>query len=111
MIEKVNFVILLKDFYGPLLTKRQQDILKLHYEDDWSLTEIADDMNISRQAVYDIVKRAESLLKKYEEKLGLVQKFQHTRQQLLDVADLLENHQQESVTEAIQVIKMISDLL
>jgi len=113
MIEKITYIVLLKDFYGPLLTERQQQILSLHYENDWSLSEIADDMNISRQAVYDIVKRAENLLKQYEQKLGLVDKFQRTRRQLQEVAILLNSGQDDRarISEAIKIINDISDIL
>lgn len=89
MLEKISHVILLKDFYGPLLTAKQQDVLNMHYEDDWSLSEIADSMNTSRQAVYDLVKRAESILQEYEDKLGLIAKFQHTRHSLGELKALL----------------------
>ncbi len=89
MLEKISHVILLKDFYGPLLTAKQQDVLNMHYEDDWSLSEIADSMNTSRQAVYDLVKRSEGILQEYEDKLGLVAKFQHTRQRLDELQTLL----------------------
>lgn len=82
MLEKVSQIILLKDFYGPLLTEKQQAILNLYYENDFSLSEIADDMKISRQAVYDLVKRAEHQLLQYEEKLGLLERFQRASSQL-----------------------------
>ena len=56
MLEKMEQVILLKDFYGPLLTPKQQEVLNLHYEQDWSLSEIAEHWQISRQAVFDLIK-------------------------------------------------------
>ena len=58
MLEKISHVVLLKDFYGPLLTEKQQNVLHLHYENDWSLSEIASNMNTSRQAVYDLIKKS-----------------------------------------------------
>ncbi len=69
------FICLLIDFYGGLLTPNQRKILKLYYEDDLSLGEIAKDLGISRQAVHYTLKRGLSRLKKVEEKLNLVEKF------------------------------------
>ena len=71
-IEKKN---LLYDFYGELLTDHQ----KLIYEDavynDCSLSELADEYSISRQGVHDLLKRCDRILSEYEEKLGLVKRF------------------------------------
>ena len=49
MLEKISHMVLLKDFYGPLITQKQQDILNLQYENDWSLSEIADHIQTSRR--------------------------------------------------------------
>ncbi len=69
-MDKFAWVNLLYDFYGRLLTERQQKIMELYYEQDLSLGEIAAEINISRQAVYDAIKRAGATLENYEEKLG-----------------------------------------
>lgn len=112
MLEKRSQMILLKDFYGPLLTEKQQDVMSLHYENDWSLAEIADNMDITRQAVYDILKRAETALQEYENRLGLVARFMKTRVRLQEVYDLI--HEQTGINEqhkALQILKEISDML
>ena len=62
------------DYYGMLLTAHQCDMIKLYYDCDISLFEIAEQFDISRQAVRDSIKRAEQLLKKYEDTLGLYHK-------------------------------------
>ena len=62
------------DYYGRLLTVHQCDMIKLYYDCDISLFEIAEQFDISRQAVRDSIKRAEQLLKKYEDILGLYKK-------------------------------------
>ncbi len=113
MLEKISHIVLLKDFYGPLLTEKQQDVLYLHYENDWSLSEIASAMNTSRQAVYDLIKRSESLLEEYEQKLGLVEKFQQARQQLDKLTILLENSSadQHSTDQALGILKELTGLL
>lgn len=61
------------DFYGDLLTKHQQDILNLYYNEDFSIAEISENLKMSRQAIYDILKRSNRSLKEYEKKLKLVQ--------------------------------------
>lgn len=113
MLEKISHVVLLKDFYGPLLTPKQQNVLSLHYENDLSLSEIADNMQTSRQAVYDLAKRAEGLLEEYEHKLGLVEKFRRTRYRLKDLALLLESAEldKDQQFKALAIIDELSGLL
>ncbi|NLY17725.1 MAG: putative DNA-binding protein [Clostridiaceae bacterium] len=74
MNESVEIALLL-DFYGQLLTPRQYEILDLHYNNDISLGEIGEQYNISRQGVYDSIKKGREALRRYEEKLGLVKRF------------------------------------
>ena len=68
-------IVFLLDFYGELLTPRQSEVLNLHYNDDLSLAEIAEDLQVSRQAVHDAVRTGKALLNRYESKLGLVARF------------------------------------
>lgn len=113
MLEKVSQIVLLKDFYGPLLTQKQQAILNLYYENDFSLSEIADDMNISRQAVFDLVKRAENQLLQYEEKLGLLNRFQRASTQLKLAHELLkgDDTDPERVQKAARILQELDELL
>ncbi len=67
---------LLYDLYGSLLTDKKRSVMECYHEDDMSLGEIADDMGISRAAVYDSLKSAEAQLELYEEKLGLLAKYE-----------------------------------
>lgn len=82
MIEKIARIALLLDFYGGLLTDKQQLCLDMHYNQDLSLAEIAETFSVSRQAVHDILKRAENLLEEYEMRLGLLQRFMRNQQDL-----------------------------
>jgi uncharacterized protein len=83
MLEKTTRVNYLFDFYQSLLTPKQKSYMSLYYLDDYSLGEIAEEYDISRQAVYDNIKRTEAMLEQYETKLLLFQKFQE-RQQLIE---------------------------
>ncbi|WP_456279452.1 putative DNA-binding protein [Bacillus sp. AK128] len=67
---------LLFDFYQSLLTPKQRSYMVLYYLDDYSLGEIAEEYQISRQAVYDNIKRTEAMVEEYEKKLHLLEKFQ-----------------------------------
>lgn len=89
MLEKVLWLGKLVDAYGPLLTKRQQLCLELHYDQDLSLGEIAEQLGVSRQAVHDMLKRSELQLQEYEEKLGLVGRQQRQAALLLEAVTLL----------------------
>ena len=65
-------MILLLDFYGAMLTEKQYQCMDLHFNEDLSLSEIAEQLTISRQAVYDLIKRSQDILKNYEDKLGFI---------------------------------------
>ncbi len=76
MLEKTLRMNYLFDFYQSLLTTKQRKYMELYYLDDWSLGEIAEEFEVSRQAVYDNIKRTENMLEEYEGKLKLFVKFQ-----------------------------------
>ncbi len=71
----MEYASLLYDFYGQLLDDNKKDVMTLYHEDNLSLKEIAEDLGQSRQGVHYTLKKAEATLEKYEEKLGLVQKY------------------------------------
>ncbi|ATW28427.1 YlxM family DNA-binding protein [Candidatus Formimonas warabiya] len=112
MIEKLARMAMLYDFYGKLLTVKQQEIMELFYGDDLSLSEIAQEYGISRQAVYDLLKRTEKILEDYEAKLGLVAKFKEQQQRIACIGELTALAQQtanlnylEKISEIIQELK------
>jgi hypothetical protein len=74
-LEKFERMALLSDFYNQLLTARQQEVVRCYYEQDLSLSEIAENLGVSRQAVHDILKRAEKAMENYELKLGLLESY------------------------------------
>ena len=78
----------LYDFYGELLTERQRSVYEMSINEDLSLSEIADTLSISRQAVHDIIKRCDHQLQEYEEKLHLVDKFMNIRNDVEKINNL-----------------------
>jgi len=68
---------MLYDFYGELLTDRQKEFYDLYYNEDLSLSEIAENYGISRQGVRDVIVRAEAYMTEIEDKTGLVKRFMH----------------------------------
>lgn len=110
LLEKISRMALLKDFYGPLLTHKQQEVVSLYYESDWSFSEIAGQMGVTRQAVYDLLRRAEQSLEDYEKRLGLVEKFLETRRQIEQVYDLLESEKERpGVSAALKILRNVND--
>ena len=74
--------VLLLDFYGELLTERQRQCCDLHWNEDYSLAEIAELYTMSRQAVWDNLRRAEEKLRQFERKTGIVRRWLDRREQI-----------------------------
>lgn len=91
MFDKLYIITMLFDFYGQLLTQKQQETFKLYYNNDLSLKEISEQMNISRQAVYDTLKKTEKVLNEYENKLQLVKRFIDTKHSIKEIIKILED--------------------
>lgn len=96
---------LLYDFYGDLLTGHQKEIYGAYVLDNLSLAEIAQEYNISRQGVFDLIKRVEATLNGYEDKLQLVQKFLSIKEKVKDI------HNCGSLEEAKKAADNILELL
>ena len=90
MIEHVRLSILL-GIYGSLLTERQLEILDNYYNDDMSLSEIAEKFDISRQAVLDNVKKGEKKLLEYEDKLHILSDQESRKNKIDKIQDILSN--------------------
>ena len=88
----------LYDFYHELLTKKQATYLDLYYAEDYSLGEIAEQFSVSRQAVYDNIKRTEKTLVKYEEKLQLIAHFRQELGLVNQLNDLVTQRYPEDET-------------
>lgn len=108
-VEKTTRMNYLYDFYQSLLTEKQQSYMALYYLDDYSLGEIAEEYNVSRQAVYDNIKRTEAMLEEYEAKLLLFEKFQQ-RSELLDKLTQEVNHSSIETGEMLTIIAELEKL-
>ncbi|MDQ0217107.1 putative DNA-binding protein [Peribacillus cavernae] len=109
MLEKTTRINYLYDFYQSLLTEKQKSYMSLYYLDDYSLGEIAEEYEISRQAVYDNIKRTEAMLEEYEAKLFLFQKFQERNKWLSDMKGLVEK-ENVSKKELLSVVTELEKL-
>ncbi|MEW4369200.1 YlxM family DNA-binding protein [Paenibacillus kandeliae] len=111
-LEKTNRINLLFDFYELLLTEKQQMFLKYYFHDDYSLGEIAAEFDISRQAVYEHIKRAEQVLEMYENKLGLMDKHYRRSRHLEQLRGILEQDGLNEVqrTEALQQLSELEQV-
>ena len=90
-------ISMLWEIYGKLLTEKQYEVLNDYYNNDLSLSEIAENNNISRQGVRDLIKKGESKLFEYEEKLGIMKKTQENEQTIqLILAQLSKIHDDSS---------------
>ena len=78
---------LLFDHYGGMLTDKQRECFQLRYEQDLSLGEIAESMGVSRQAVNDSLTRTEALLRRMEENIGSVKRYNDVRRALRDILE------------------------
>lgn len=76
---------MLLDFYGALLSEKQRKSLTLYYNDDLSLSEVAQELNITRQGVHNLINRSGDMLFDYEEKLGLLKRFNRLTDGLGDI--------------------------
>jgi uncharacterized protein len=108
MLEKTNRMNYLYDFYQALLTPKQSSYMALYYLDDYSLGEIAEEYDVSRQAVYDNIKRTEAMLEEYEEKLLLFGKFQKRSELISKMKQLVGNGENNAdLTEMIAELEKL----
>ncbi len=113
---EVSFLL---DFYGEMLTQKQHDFLVYYYDDDLSLSEIAENEGITRQGVRDAIKRAEGQLFDMEERLGLAKRFTEMRKGLEEIKECAEkineynlNHSLSmEINDNVTKIKSLADFL
>ncbi|MBC8588813.1 YlxM family DNA-binding protein [Paratissierella segnis] len=118
-MEKLVEIGNLYDFYGKLLSNRQHQAIEYYYIDDLSLSEIGEELNITRQGVFDTLRRAEQKLYHYEEILGLVKKFNVNQDKIREIGEIskeIRNLSDESNLNTIgekadKIQKIISQIL
>ncbi|MBQ9416631.1 MAG: winged helix-turn-helix transcriptional regulator [Clostridia bacterium] len=91
MFVKDLHISYLLDFYGEILSPKRRKVMLLYYNEDLSLGEIAQELGIARQGIWEQIKKAEEELLTYEEKLGLAGRFERLREDARKLHDLLED--------------------
>ena len=108
-MEKNVEISILLDLYKNLLTDKQIDFLNDYYNNDYSLSEIAENDSITRQAVRDIIKKGENKLFEYEEKLGLMKKQIMQEEQianiLSDITKISKKTSDEEIAKVLEDVK------
>lgn len=107
MLEKTTRMNVLYDFYSSLLTEKQKEYLELYYREDYSLGEISQLNNVSRQAIYDNIRRTEQIIETYEDKLQLYEKHVQRKQLMNELQTCMGTSLNE---EAEQVINKLRKL-
>ncbi|MCD8363808.1 MAG: YlxM family DNA-binding protein [Lachnospiraceae bacterium] len=100
-MEEILRQALLYDFYGELLTERQKRVYEDVVLNDYSLSEVAEELGISRQGVHDMVRRCGRTLAGYEEKLHLVEKFVKIRNQVGEIRRIASENESDPEMEKI----------
>ncbi|MCR4398395.1 MAG: YlxM family DNA-binding protein [Firmicutes bacterium] len=108
MDEFVRMAVL-ADVYGPLLTDNQRKVVELHYGEDLSLGEIAEQFGISRAAVHDTLRRAQHALEEYEAAIGFVSREEALREAVRSALDALSEAEsgRSTADEAISRVRRI----
>lgn len=91
MLDKVIEIGIMYDFYGELLTEKQQKAIQLYYFQDLSLGEIGETLEISRQGVYDHIHRGEEILRDYERRLGLIEKHKKIKVEIEELEEYIKD--------------------
>lgn len=109
MFEKDMAMTVLLDYYGDLLGEHRRGIIELYYNEDYSLSEIAEISGISRQGVRDSIKKSENELRKFESCLHLVRRNSVFNEKKKIILDILEEKYQDASLKS-EIIKLIEDL-
>jgi predicted DNA-binding protein YlxM (UPF0122 family) len=108
-LEEIVELSILYDFYGELLSEHKRRIFEDYVLNDLSLGEIAEEQHISRQGVYDIVKRCSQELKDYEQRLSLVHKFNNVKEAVGRIKTISEEVKQSGNTLRMNEIDALAD--
>lgn len=109
-LDRIVELSLLFDFYGELLKDHKKQIFEDYVLNDLSLSEIAAEQGISRQGVYDLVKRCSKELMEYENKLKLVEKFEHTKDMVNEIKELSRQMEVELMQNQTTSLKKVKEI-
>jgi len=101
-LENLDEILILFDYYKNLLSEKQRGYIEEHFENDYSLSEIAEKYNISRQAVSDNINRSIKILKKYEKSLGFFHRDKKIKEKLYFI---LKSNDVEKIREVIKLLE------
>ena len=107
---EISFLL---DFYGDAVTEKQRQVMEQYYNDDLSLSEIADNFGITRQGVRDSIKRGETVILDLEEKVGFAKKYltiQRGVEKILAEARNLKFHNQ-NYTKDVKLQEYIENII
>ena len=110
MFEKDWNISYLLDFYGEILSEKKRSVMEMYYNEDLSLSEIAEQIGISRQGVRDIVKKTEEELVFWEEKLGLAKRDLELRGRAERILSLLQREQNLSSELTSEIRALLEDI-
>lgn len=106
---------MLFDFFGDLLTDKQREYYDLYHNEDLSLSEIAENVGITRQGVFDIILRAENILLVTEKKTGIIKRFTEMQTEIAKAVSLAEEirdqaHDSDAAAKASHLVELLSSL-
>jgi len=108
-MEKNVEISILSELYGKLLTEKQFEFIDDYYNNDLSLSEIAENNNITRQAVRDIIKKGEKKLFEYEEKLNFMKRTLNQEKKiekvLSELTKIQKNYSDKQISNVLEIIK------
>ncbi len=117
-LKEIVELSILFDFYGELLKEHNKQIFEDYILNDLSLSEIADQKGISRQGVYDIVKRCSKQLKEYEEKLNLIKEFNETKEKVNHIKEIAKQliefsspKEEKEINQLNEIIEITNEIL
>ena len=108
-IERVEYASMLYDFYGSLLNEAGREVMAMYHEDNLSLSEIAEELGQSRQAVHYTLKKAEKALGEYEDRLGLIAAYERNQKLAAEALGIIDGSG-IGIDDAGRLKKLITDM-
>ncbi len=110
MLDNLFEQSILYDIYGKILDDKQKVVYEYHVIDDLSFNEIGEELNMTRQAVHEVFKRANNKIKSYEEKLGFYKKIKNIEQLSSEIYKIASDKKIKNLSQKILKITKMEDL-